>query len=121
MAFSDCPSNICCFQTLPDLTLFYLCAVHRRGSGRPCRLLPNGMTSVPVPNVHRSFLAQMNAHPRRSATDSLCLDPAQAVRPDRHCAALALPWPAGLVTRSVFQPEFLPQRRFELVPTTDSI
>src|SRR6266446_5395132 len=65
--------------------------------------------------------AQMNAHPRRSATDSLCLDPAQAARPDRPCAGVALPWPAGLVTRSVFQPEFLPQRRFELVPTSDSI
>src|ERR1700738_4667890 len=46
------------------------------------------------PNVHRSFLAQMNAHPRRSATDSLCLDPAQAARPDRRCAGVALPWSA---------------------------
>jgi hypothetical protein len=34
---------------------------------------------------------------------------------------VALPRPAGLMTRSGFQPEFLRQRRFELVPTSDSI
>src|SRR5260370_30246013 len=70
--------------------------------------LVNGATPFQEtrPNVHRSFLAQMNARPRKSATDTLCLDPTQA---------------AGLVIRSVFQPEFLPHRRFELLPTSPSI